>query len=404
MKATAVIGANFGDEGKGLMTDYFSSNDTLVVRYNGGAQAGHTVVTPEGKRHVFSHFGSGSFAGAATFLSRHFIINPMLWKKELKILQELGVVPTLTYSNEAKLTLPYDMLINQEAEKSKGNGRHGSCGVGINETITRCLAGHTTNVPVVDKTRSEIKEKFIRIRDTYCRDRIKQLGLNPDKKFFELFDSDNLLENYLSVLDEFSATHHIVLDRDAVEQSKANSVVFEGAQGLLLDEDHEFFPHVTRSKTGLKNVLELCKEMKISNLDAVYVTRAYMTRHGRGPFPTEDPNLSYKDTTNVHNEFQEGLRFGRLDVDLLARTIDNDLQQTYGHSVAVVPQLAITHVDQVPADVEIQYENQIVKVSGYDDLVQTVAKACNILRVFVSTGSRRNRITPTLVTKERLHV
>lgn len=77
--AIAVIGAGFGDEGKGLMTDYCCQRPkyTTVVRFNGGAQAGHTVVTPDGRRHVFSHFGSGTLRGAATFLSRFFICNPI---------------------------------------------------------------------------------------------------------------------------------------------------------------------------------------------------------------------------------------------------------------------------------------------------------------------------------------
>ncbi len=79
MRCRAVIGANFGDEGKGLITDYLAqTGGDVVVRFNGGAQAGHTVVTPEGRRHVFSHFGSGSFAELPTFFSQHTIVNPIL--------------------------------------------------------------------------------------------------------------------------------------------------------------------------------------------------------------------------------------------------------------------------------------------------------------------------------------
>ena len=83
-KAYAVIGANFGDEGKGLMTDLFCRTDSSVIniRSNGGAQAGHTVCTSDGKRHIFSHIGSGSFAGADTYLSEFFILNPMLFSRE----------------------------------------------------------------------------------------------------------------------------------------------------------------------------------------------------------------------------------------------------------------------------------------------------------------------------------
>ena len=91
--AKAVIGANYGDEGKGLMTDYHAApagTAGIVVRFNGGAQAGHTVTTPEGARHVFSHFGSGSLVGAATFLSRHVVCHPTLFFKEAAALEAAG--------------------------------------------------------------------------------------------------------------------------------------------------------------------------------------------------------------------------------------------------------------------------------------------------------------------------
>ena len=118
--AHVVIGANYGDEGKGLMTDYLvkKHNAEVVVRFNGGAQAGHTVVTPDGQRHVFSHFGSGTLAGARTFLSKHFVANPILFLKEKKVLEELS--PTKKLHNRfmwvdpsVMITTPYDMLINQ---------------------------------------------------------------------------------------------------------------------------------------------------------------------------------------------------------------------------------------------------------------------------------------------------
>src|SRR5206468_2979559 len=92
--AKVVIGANYGDEGKGLMTDYHAAHaggDGIVVRFNGGAQAGHTVTTPGGMRHVFSHLGSGTLAGAATFLSRHFVCHPPMFFKELEKLAAAGL-------------------------------------------------------------------------------------------------------------------------------------------------------------------------------------------------------------------------------------------------------------------------------------------------------------------------
>jgi len=395
MKTTAVIGANFGDEGKGLMTDYFSAKDSLVVRYNGGAQAGHTVVTPDGKRHVFGHFGSGSFVGAATFLGPEFLVNPLLWKKELNTLRSMGIEPKMGFSHQCRMTLPYDMLINEAVERARGNGRHGSCGLGINETVTRCLSGREAySYPwiVNSLTRKETKERIISIRDGYCRKRIKDLGLSPDPKFFDLFNSDSLLENFLTVLDEFTNQTTYIHHGNALEFFGVESVVFEGAQGLLLDEDHEFFPHVTRSKTGLKNILELCKDWQIEELDVVYATRAYMTRHGVGPFPSEDNTLRYEDKTNVHNEFQGSLRFGRLDIDLLSATIKEDLTVAHGFNVNVNPAIAITCVDQVPDILTADFGGRTIKIDK-GALVETVADACGIRKAYFSEGPTREHVS-----------
>src|SRR6266436_2186871 len=98
MRARAVIGANFGDEGKGLVTDYLCATQGagMVVRYNGGAQAGHTVVPPDRKyRHVFHHFGSGTMCGVPTFLSQFFVCNPLACMYEANELLALGVNPVL---------------------------------------------------------------------------------------------------------------------------------------------------------------------------------------------------------------------------------------------------------------------------------------------------------------------
>ncbi len=92
--AKVVIGANFGDEGKGLVTDYFSAQEnSIVVRFNGGAQAGHTVVRPDGVSHVHGHFGSGTLNGSPTYLSRHFVSHPHWFYEELELLKKIGIEP-----------------------------------------------------------------------------------------------------------------------------------------------------------------------------------------------------------------------------------------------------------------------------------------------------------------------
>ena len=145
--AKIVIGANFGDEGKGLTTDYLSmgGNDPIVVRFNGGAQAGHTVQTIDNKAHVFHHVGSGSFLDIPTFLSKFFIVNPTAFVLELEELEALSMKPRLYLDIRAPLTTPYDMIINWAIETKRGNSRHGSCGFGIDQTMRFCPSSFLPN-------------------------------------------------------------------------------------------------------------------------------------------------------------------------------------------------------------------------------------------------------------------
>jgi hypothetical protein len=182
MQAYAVIGAGFGDEGKGLITDYLVHQGrpdlTMVVRFNGGAQAGHTVVTPQGKRHVFSHFGSGTLAGASTFLSEHFIVNPHLFCKEVGELVSVGCEEvTVIVDPRAVVTTPYDMFINRAVERQRAGSRHGSVGVGINETIER--SGHTGfKLTVGDLWDEKRTLSMLRaIREHWVPQRLKALGI-----------------------------------------------------------------------------------------------------------------------------------------------------------------------------------------------------------------------------------
>ena len=137
--AKAVIGAGYGDEGKGLLTDFLAAEtkDTIVVRSNGGAQAGHSVVTDDGLRHVFHHIGSGALAGARTHLSRYFVAHPMLFPAEWSALRERGAELSITSDPRTLITTPFDVAVNQALELARGGSRHGSTGLGFGETIER---------------------------------------------------------------------------------------------------------------------------------------------------------------------------------------------------------------------------------------------------------------------------
>ena len=355
MKARAVIGANFGDEGKGLMTDYLvhKHGSNLVVRFNGGAQAGHTVVTPDGRRHVFSHFGSGSFSGAATLLSRFFIVNPMIFKRERQELEKKAPVNlNVTLDLNAPVTTPFDMLINQLVEQKRGTNRHGSCGLGIGETIER--AEQFMELKVSDlHNEMLLEEKLLKIRDFWVPIRKVQLGLGSELDHILL--SDQLIDSYLEDVEYLLKNSTQGSDEQTLQT--AFNPIFEGAQGLLLDQDHEYFPYVTRSSTGIKNVLTLMGT-HYRELDVTYMTRAYLTRHGAGPLIRELDQIPFKgivDKTNIKNDWQGSLRFAHLDLDLLKKTIYNDLLNNK-LNYKVRPVVAITCLDQCDEIVPVQHE------------------------------------------------
>lgn len=359
--ARAVIGANFGDEGKGLMTDYLATvhQSDLVVRFNGGSQAGHTVVTPDGRRHVFSHFGSGCFAGAATLLSRFFILNPMIFLREyMELSAKLPPNMDVIIDPEALVSTPFDMLLNQMAEMKRDGNRHGSCGLGIGETVERSEKFmKITASDLQDDAR--MRELLVKIRDEWVPLRKFQLGLGSDQD--HILKSSLLIDNYLS--DVRFMLQQSKLQRDVVAIRNARNPVFEGAQGLLLDQGHVWFPHVTRSNTGIANVLKLLADSGIREVEVYYMTRAYLTRHGAGPLPKELGRLPFPDVvdqTNITNEWQGSLRFAYLDTDLLRKTILDDLASNNTH-VKVRARLAITCLDQVDSDREAADEigNQI---------------------------------------------
>jgi adenylosuccinate synthase len=366
MKAYAVIGANFGDEGKGLMTDYLASKhngNALVVRFNGGAQAGHTVQTPLHERHVFKHIGSGSFTGSPTYLSEFFICNPILFRDEFKRVKSFNLQPKIYVHTDAVVTTPYDMMINQIAEELRSHNRHGSCGVGINETVERSLHAEFA-IHVHDLfDRKQLIEKLHAIQQRWVNARLSVLGIDlVSDAWQERILSAGIMSYFLDEVD-FFVDNCIIADNKILTEFPV--LIFEGAQGLLLDEVNGFFPHVTRSSTGLKNILILLKAANISLLEVFYMTRAYLTRHGNGPLPFELNQLPYPnivDQTNVSNLYQGALRFSWLNVDLLRKAISSDLGIAEP-TIEIKPNLVVTCVDQLDRKVQFISQNNQIEVT-----------------------------------------
>ena len=199
-----IIGANFGDEGKGLMTDYFCNkcDNPIVVRFNSGAQAGHTVVTPDGNRHVFGHFGSGTFNNTPIFLSKYFVVNPLSFLKELNELMKIGLNPQIYVDDECLITTPYDMIINQIVEIFRGKNNHGSCGLGFNETLVRNSKDRfklkVKDILDINLNKTKVYEILMDIKNHYVNKRLKELGVNNiDNEFKSILENNNLIFNFI---------------------------------------------------------------------------------------------------------------------------------------------------------------------------------------------------------------
>ena len=363
-----VIGANYGDEGKGLMTDYFASEAVcegkraLVIPANGGAQRGHTVTTPEGIRHVFHHFGSGTLAGADTWLPRFFIVNPMIFMTEWEELQAKGAEKIcITMDPECPLSTPFDMITNQILEEGRGDARHGSCGIGIWETLRRQgkLLGEVLAMPddaIFAYVNGECRKQMMQ--------RIALAGIRElPKRWREITENPGLIENYICDLRDMERLAGL---RTGSVMQEYDRLIFENGQGLLLDRSHrEYTHHTTPSNTGLRNPAELIREnlRKIpAEIECCYVTRTYLTRHGAGPFAEqcrkEEINAAMQDLTNVPNPHQGSMRYGKLDGKMLMKRIREDYDSAYFPAKHQVRRtLAVTHLNE--------YTDAIIQKADY---------------------------------------
>lgn len=345
MRARAVIGAGYGDEGKGRTVDWLAAPHgpaALVVRSNGGAQAAHTVVRPNGARHVFHHIGSAAFHGARTHLSRFMVSHPILFAEELVQLREHGIAPVVTAEPRGFVTTPWDMMVNQAIEVARGGGRHGSCGLGFGETVGRCEVGEFP-LTIADLHNPALAHKLHAIREEWLPARLAELELEPGTGPLEYAASEMLIENFIDQCKAF--TRQVALRADA-DIDGEQALIFEGAQGLLLDQNAAGFPFLTRSNTGVANIASIAAEAGIAEVDPVYVTRCYLTRHGRGPMEDERDITRWftvDDPTNRPNPWQESLRFGLIDPMRQGARIRSDIALAGNIGAA---SLAVTCLDQ----------------------------------------------------------
>ena len=352
-----IIGANYGDEGKGLITDYFASQSikngmsTCVVLTNGGAQRGHTVVTPDGIKHVFHHFGSGYFAGADTFLPKQFIVNPMIFCKE--IMDGLYKSDTkIIVDPDCIVSTPFDMLANMIKEETRGENRHGSVGVGIWETILRKDSDEENKTltfnEMIEMNDQELEVYLKNVREYYAG-YIIEYGCSLDK-YSKIFFNENLIKNYIQ---DFKIMCKICNMRNASALADYESLIFENGQGLLLDtslNDPDNGYYTTPSNTGFKNVDVILdpKYVKLNRntyKEVVFVTRSYLTKHGGKDIPnkTELDFVKKEYETNVPNDYQGSLMYAEQDWDDFTQRFREEFIPVFDNWIKTI---AVTHCDE----------------------------------------------------------
>ena len=280
MTVVAVVGSQWGDEGKGKMTDYLSQSADMTVRSNGGNNAGHTIAFG-GKTFKMRLIPSGIFeAKKETVIGNGVVINPEVLLDEIKYLEDNGInTDKLAISNRAHIVMPYDILQDVYQEEAKGANKVGTTKNGIGPTY-------------MDKaSRIGIRMCDLLEKDTF--EEKLRFNLNEKNALFvnvygkEALKFEDIFEKYWKFGQELKkyVTDTSVIVNDAIDND--DKVLFEGAQGVMLDIDQGTYPFVTSSSTvtgGIATGIGIGP----SKVDTVIgICKAYTTRVGAGPFPTE---------------------------------------------------------------------------------------------------------------------
>ena len=286
MANIVLVGAQWGDEGKGKVIDYLTDKVDVVVRSQGGNNAGHTVVVGD-KKYNLRLIPSGILRkGKLCVIGNGVVIDPVSLWEEISELATHGVKinsKNLLISESAHLVFPYHKIIDEQREASKGSQKIGTTRRGIGPAYGDKIS--RIGIRIGDLLQPEIFSKKLKARVTDVNSQLRELGLKP-------LSFKPLLHQYLEVGQKIRPliTNTVLTIHKAIEAGK--EILFEGAQGTFLDVDHGTYPYVTSSNTTAGGA---CTGSGVppNRIDRVVgAMKAYTTRVGEGPFPTEDAEIA----------------------------------------------------------------------------------------------------------------
>jgi len=283
LSTTVVLGAQWGDEGKGKVTDFFASSADLVVRFQGGNNAGHTIVVGEDKIALSLTPSGVLYPNCVPVIGSGCVVDLGFLKKELEMLNEKNIsTKNLALSANAHVIMPYHKILDELIEESLGDKKIGTTKKGIGPCYADKIQRYGIRVQdllddsvFAEKLNSNLNEKNKLLTKIYNHD-----PLSADEIIEEFTEYKEMVQQHISDTS--------LLVSKAIKENK--SILFEGAQGTLLDIDHGTYPFVTSSNTSAANAAT-GSGIGPLNLDRVVgVTKAYISRVGSGPFITEQEN------------------------------------------------------------------------------------------------------------------
>ena len=280
MPGLVLLGAQWGDEGKGKVTDYLAQKASMVVRYQGGNNAGHTVVVGDNEFKLRLIPSGILYPDTTCIIGNGVVIDPRVLLKELAYLQEKGVDTSHLYISErAHVIMPYHILIDTLEEESKGDAKIGTTKNGIGP----CYMDKSARVGIRMIDLLDKEEFAARLQNVLAQKNKLLVKLYDAKPF----DFDALYNEYCGYADQLRqyVTDTSLLIDTALK--KGDNVVFEGAQGTLLDLDHGTYPYVTSSNPVASSACVGAGIGPVNITNVLGIVKAYTTRVGEGPFPTE---------------------------------------------------------------------------------------------------------------------
>ena len=297
MKNIVVVGTQWGDEGKGKIVDFLSEEADVIVRFQGGHNAGHTLVI-DGTTYKLSILPSGIIReDKISIIGNGVVLNPWSLLDEIQKLKKLGIIisnKNLKISKSAPLILPIHSLIDNSREIQRGNSKIGTTGRGIGPAYEDKVARRAIRVSDLEDPKL-LKEKIYKIVDHH-NIWLKAMNVeiaDAEKIYLDLLDISNLILNYAE--DTWFTLQEL--------KDQGKKILFEGAQGAMLDIDHGTYPFVTSSSTVAGQAAS-GSGFGSTNLNSILgITKAYTTRVGSGPFPTEQINEIGNNLGKLGNEF-----------------------------------------------------------------------------------------------------